>query len=330
MLAGANVVQHKLTIPEGLTSEQIVQRLHDDDVLVGDIKEIPREGSLMPDTYNFESGDTRQAQLARMAKEQAKVVDEIWRNRSPDLPIKSPGEMVTLASIVEKGDRQARRASARRRRVHQSAAKAHAARVRPDDRLRPRVRQRHARPLDHAGRSSTRPTPYNTYLIDGLPPGPISNPGKAALEAVAKPVRSKDLYFVADGTGGHVFADTLEQHLKNVARWRQIEKDAKDRLAPDVDPSRRRSTARSNPSIPRRSARSRRPRSRSRRRPRFSPASPRSAQAGTRSNSALASLSPAASGGKSIEDLGAVVAGVNDFPPRARRSLTRARRRRRG
>ena len=78
------------------------------------------------------------------------------------------------------------------------------------------------------------PTPYNTYIIDGLPPGPISNPGKAALEAVANPARSKELYFVADGTGGHVFAETLDQHLKNVARWRQIEKDAKDRLAPDV------------------------------------------------------------------------------------------------
>ncbi len=80
------------------------------------------------------------------------------------------------------------------------------------------------------------PTPYNTYLIDGLPPGPISNPGKAALEAVANPARTKDLYFVADGTGGHVFADTFDQHLKNVAHWRQIEKDAKDRLAPDVTP----------------------------------------------------------------------------------------------
>src|SRR5262249_46481424 len=79
-------------------------------------------------------------------------------------------------------------------------------------------------------------TPYNTYIIDGLPPGPISNPGKAALEAAARPTHGKELYFVADGTGGHIFAETFDQHLKNVARWRQIEKDAKDRLAPDVAP----------------------------------------------------------------------------------------------
>ncbi len=312
-LAAHNVVQHKLTIPEGLTSEQIVQRLHDDDVLVDDIKEIPREGSLMPDTYKFERGDTRQAQLARMAKKQAKVVDEIWRNRAPDLPIKSPGEMVTLASIVEKETGK------------------------PDE--RPRVAgvfinrlQKHMRLESDPtivyglvfgkgtlGHSITRaelnqPTPYNTYLIDGLPPGPIANPGKAALEAVANPVRSKDLYFVADGTGGHVFADTLDQHLKNVARWRQIEKDAKDRLAPDVvpppaihgeiepvDPATFGALAAPTLAQP-------------------APAAvlARLAKIGAGRHaidSALASLSPAASGGKSIEDLGAVVAGVNDSPP---------------
>ena len=82
----------------------------------------------------------------------------------------------------------------------------------------------------------TQSTPYNTYIIDGLPPGPISNPGKAALEAAANPLRGKDLYFVADGTGGHAFAETMDQHLKNVAHWRQIEKDEKDRLAPDAAP----------------------------------------------------------------------------------------------
>ena len=234
-LIAHRVVRYKLTIPEGLTSEQVVDRLRDDTVLTGDVRELPREGSLMPDTYYFERGDTRQSFLSRMSKIQAKTVDEIWKSRSPDLPIKSPWEMVTLASIVEKETGK------------------------PEE--RPRVAgvfinrlEKHMR-LDSdptivyglvqgkgtLGRSITKAdlnqsTPYNTYIIDGLPPGPICNPGKAALEAVAKPARSKDLYFVADGTGGHAFAETLDQHQKNVARWRQIEKDVKDKLSPDVTP----------------------------------------------------------------------------------------------
>ena len=235
LLASHRVVQHKLTIPEGLTSDQIVQRLRDDDVLVGDIKEIPREGSLMPDTYYFERGDTRQSLLTRMAKAQAKFVDEIWKKRAPDLPVKSPGEMVTLASIVEK---ETGKADERPR-----VAGVFVNRLQKHMRLEfdPTIVYGLVFGKGTLGHPITRaelnqPTPYNTYIIDGLPPGPISNPGKAALEAVANPARSKDLYFVADGTGGHVFADTLDQHLKNVARWRQIEKDAKDRLAPDVTP----------------------------------------------------------------------------------------------
>ena len=232
-LIAHHVIRYKITIPEGLTSEQVVDRLHEDSVLTGDIREPPREGSLMPDTYYFERGDTRLSILSRMAKTQTKAVEDIWKTRSPDLPIKSPWEMVTLASIVEKETGK------------------------PEE--RPRVAGVFINRLDKhmrlgsdptivyglvsgkgtLGRSITKAdlnqsTPYNTYLIDGLPPGPICNPGKAALEAVAKPTRSKDLYFVADGTGGHAFAETLDQHQKNVAHWRQIEKDVKDKLAPDV------------------------------------------------------------------------------------------------
>ncbi|HWY84526.1 MAG TPA: endolytic transglycosylase MltG, partial [Roseiarcus sp.] len=223
-LIAHHVIRYKITIPEGLTSEQVVDRLHEDSVLTGDIREPPREGSLMPDTYYFERGDTRLSILSRMAKTQTKAVEDIWKTRSPDLPIKSPWEMVTLASIVEKETGK------------------------PEE--RPRVAGVFINRLDKhmrlgsdptivyglvqgkgtLGRSITKAdlnqsTPYNTYLIDGLPPGPICNPGKAALEAVAKPARSKDLYFVADGTGGHAFAETLDQHQKNVAHWRQIEKD---------------------------------------------------------------------------------------------------------
>ncbi len=234
-LVAHHVVRYKLTIPEGLTTEQIVQRLRDDTVLIGDIKEPPREGSLMPDTYYFERGDTRLSVLTRMAKMQTKAVEDVWKGRAPDLPIKSPGEMVTLASIVEKEtgkvDERPRVAGVFVNRLEKHM------RLESD----PTIVYGLALGRGTLGRSITRAdlnqsTPYNTYIVDGLPPGPICNPGKAALEAVANPARSKDLYFVADGTGGHVFAETFDQHQKNVAHWRQIEKDVKDKLGPDVTP----------------------------------------------------------------------------------------------
>src|SRR5580693_10396386 len=221
-LLAHRVVRYKLTIPEGLTSEQVVDRLRDDTVLTGDVREPPREGSLMPDTYYFERDDTRLSILSRMAKTQTKAVEDIWKTRSPDLPIKSPWEMVTLASIVEKETGK----TEERPRVAGVFIN------RLDKHMRlgsdPTIVYGLVSGKGTLGRSITKAdlnqsTPYNTYIIDGLPPGPICNPGKAALEAVAKPARSKDLYFVADGTGGHAFAETLDQHQKNVARWRQIE-----------------------------------------------------------------------------------------------------------
>jgi len=234
-LIAHRVVRYKFTIPEGLTSEQVVDRLREDTVLAGEIRETPREGSLMPDTYYFERGDTRLSILSRMEKIQAKTVGEIWKGRAPDLPIKSPGELVTLASIVEKETGKAEE------RPH--VAGVFINRLEKHMRLEsdPTIVYGLALGKGTLGRSITRAdlnqsTPYNTYIIEGLPPGPICNPGKAALEAVAQPSRSKDLYFVADGTGGHAFAETLDQHQKNVAHWRQIEKDVKDKLAPDVAP----------------------------------------------------------------------------------------------
>jgi UPF0755 protein len=234
-LIAHRVVRYKLTVPEGLTSEQVVDRLREDTVLTGEVRDPPREGSLMPDTYYFERGDTRQSILSRMAKIQAKTIDEIWKTRLPDLPIKSPWEMLTLASIVEKETGK----TEERPRV----AGVFINRLDKHMRLAsdPTIVYGLVQGKGTLGRSITRadlnqPTPYNTYIIDGLPPGPICNPGKAALEAVAKPARSKDLYFVADGTGGHAFAETLDQHNKNVAHWRQIEKEVKDKLAPDATP----------------------------------------------------------------------------------------------
>ena len=234
-LLSGKVLLHAITVPEGLTSEQVVQRLRDNDVLVGEVREPPREGSLLPETYKFARGETRQALLTKMSKDQAKAVDEIWKKRAPDLPIKSPGELVTLASIVEKETGKVEE----RPRV----AGVFVNRLLKHMKLQsdPTIVYGLVFGKGTLGHSITKAeldqaTPYNTYNIDGLPPGPICNPGKAALEAVANPSHSKELYFVADGTGGHVFAETLDQHLKNVAHWRQIEKDAKDRLAPEASP----------------------------------------------------------------------------------------------
>ena len=232
-LVAHRVVRYKLSIPEGLTSEQIVDRLRDDPVLIGDIKEPPREGSLMPDTYYFERGDTQLSILARMAKAQTKAIEEVWKGRATNLPIKSQGQMVTLASIVEKetgkADERPRVAGVFVNRLERRM------RLESD----PTIVYGLALGKGTLGRGITKAnlnqsTPYNTYIIDGLPPGPICNPGRAALEAVANPAHPRDLYLVADGTGGHVFAETLDQHQKNVVHSRQIEKDVKDKLAPDV------------------------------------------------------------------------------------------------
>ena len=235
-LLSGKVLLHSLTIPEGLTSDQVIQRLRDNDVLVGEIVEPPREGSLLPETYKFSRGMTRQALLAKMAKDQVKAVDDIWAKRAADLPIKSPGELVTLASIVEK---ETGKADERPR-----VAGVFINRLRKHMKLEsdPTIVYGLVFGKGTLGHSISKtelqePTAYNTYIIAGLPPGPICNPGRAALEAVANPSSTNDIYFVADGTGGHAFAETLDQHLKNVAHWREIEKDAKDHLAPDATPT---------------------------------------------------------------------------------------------
>jgi UPF0755 protein len=218
------VVAHQFTVPEGLTSEQIVGRLLDDDVLVGNIKEVPREGSLLPDTYNFSRGVTREQMIQRMQQAQQHTLKEIWDRRSSDLPIKTPDQLVILASIVEKEtgkpDERTRVAAVFVNRLKQKM------RLQSD----PTIIYGLIGGKGSLGRAINRseieqPTPYNTYQIDGLPPGPITNPGRASLEAAANPARTRELFFVADGTGGHAFAETLEQHQKNVARLRAMEAD---------------------------------------------------------------------------------------------------------
>jgi UPF0755 protein len=228
-IVDGKVVAHQVSIPEGLTSEQIVARLLQDDVLAGNVREIPREGTLLPDTYNFARGITRDQMIQRMQQAQQRLVREIWDHRSPDLPLKTPEQLVVLASLVEKetgkSDERTRVAAVFVNRLKQKM------RLQSD----PTIIYGLVGGKGTLGRPIMRseieqPTPYNTYVIDGLPPGPIANPGRASLEAAANPARTRELYFVADGSGGHVFAESYEQHQRNVARLRSIESDQKDQV----------------------------------------------------------------------------------------------------
>ena len=221
MVEGDTVV-YAVTIPEGLTSQQVVDRLMANEDLVGDIAEIPPEGTLLPETYQFSSGDTRQSIIDRMMRDHDRAVADIWNRRAAGLPINTPEELVILASIVEKetgiADERSRVAAVFINRLNIGM------RLQSDPTIIYGIYGGAGAPAGHVLLQSelNRQTAYNTYQIDGLPPGPIANPGVAALEAVANPSQTNDLYFVADGTGGHVFAQTLEEHNRNVARYRQI------------------------------------------------------------------------------------------------------------
>ena len=221
-LIEGKVVQHAITIPEGLTSAQIVARLQEDEALAGQVKEIPPEGTLLPETYKFTRGTTREQVIQRMRQAEQKVLQDIWAHRDRDLPLKGPQELVTLASIVEKEtgkpDERTRVAA-----VFVNRLKRHM-RLQSDPTIIYGLaggKGTLGHPILQSEKDQS--TPYNTYVIDGLPPGPIGNPGRASLEAAANPARTKELYFVADGTGGHVFSESYEQHQKNVAKLRQLE-----------------------------------------------------------------------------------------------------------
>jgi UPF0755 protein len=230
------VVEHQVSVPEGLTSEQIAARLTDDNILIGDIRQIPREGTLLPDTYDFTRGVTREQMITRMQQAQQRVVKEVWDHRSPDLPLKSPDQLVVLASIVEKEtgktDERTRVAAVFVNRLKQNM------KLQSDPTIIYGLvggKGTLGRPIMKS--EIEQPTPYNTYAITGLPPGPITNPGRASLEAAANPARTRELYFVADGTGGHAFAETYEQHQKDVARLRAMETDQKDQAPLDQTPA---------------------------------------------------------------------------------------------
>jgi UPF0755 protein len=216
---------YSLTIPEGLTVEQAFQRIASQPQLTGDMPAgMPPEGSLATDTLRFTRGATRQQMVDKLLADQKELVDDIWARRSPDLPLANVDEFVTLASIVEKetgkSDERSRVAAVFLNRL------AKGMRLQSDPTIIYGLFGGKGKPADRPIYQSDidKQTPYNTYLINGLPPTPIANPGKAALEAVANPSKTGELYFVADGNGGHVFATTLEEHNQNVARYRALMK----------------------------------------------------------------------------------------------------------
>ena len=224
LLISGLVIEHKITAAEGLTSQMIAGLVNADRVLAGPPQRAPEEGTLLPETYLFTKGTPRSAILARMHDAQARFLARAWPSRDPDLPLRTPRDAITLASIVEK------ETSIPEERRHIASVFVNRLRLGMKLESDPTVIYGLSKgyPLGHDIRASelASVTPYNTYIISGLPPTPICNPGRDSISAVLNPEHTSDLYFVADGTGGHVFAATKAEHDRNVQRWRRIENTA--------------------------------------------------------------------------------------------------------
>ena len=217
-------VRFRIAVAEGVTSWQIVNAISGIDIMDGIVASVPPEGSLAPDSYEVLKGDDRSALLARMSAAQETLLAAAWEARADDLPIDSPEELLIFASLIEKetgvSDERRQVASVFANRINQGM------RLQTD----PTVIYGITKGEGVLGRGLRRSelraaTPYNTYVIPGLPPTPIANPGRASLMAAAQPDETPYIFFVADGTGGHAFAVTLDEHNRNVAVWRQIEAD---------------------------------------------------------------------------------------------------------
>ncbi|MEE2997890.1 MAG: endolytic transglycosylase MltG [Pseudomonadota bacterium] len=222
-LVNGEFVKRRLTIPEGFLTEEVVSLVAATDGLVGDVPLDRPEGIYLPDTYFFIYGDTRLSILSRMKKAMDSALVEVWNARDVNIAISSPREALILASIIE----------------CETGVEAERARVSSvfHNRIRLRMRLQSDPTVAYAVTGGRRPlgrplsradmkidSHYNTYLRFGMPPGPIANPGRAALMAAVQPADTKDLYFVADGTGGHAFARTLAEHNRNVTKWRRIQR----------------------------------------------------------------------------------------------------------
>jgi len=221
IVASGKSIQHKLTAAEGLTAKMIYDIVAADPVLKGDAGAVPDEGKLLPETYLFTRGTTRAQMLARMEKARADLLKKLWPTRADNLPYKTKQEAIILASIVEKetaipGERR-----------HVAAVFVNRLRLGMKLQSDPTIIYDITKgyPLGRGIRESElmRPSPHNTYAIPGLPPTPICNPGKDSIAAVLDPIASNDLYFVANGKGGHVFSASVDEQNKNVAAWRRIE-----------------------------------------------------------------------------------------------------------
>lgn len=230
ILRAARPVQRRVTIAEGLTARQIAAAIERAEGLTGDMPEI-EEGEILPQTYAYEYGETRAALLRRAEAAMTRALAEAWAARTPGLPLANAREALILASIVEretgKPEERARVAGVFVNRLRRGMM------LQSDPTVAYAATS--GAPMDRAITRADldRDHPFNTYRIRGLPPGPIASPGREAILAVTQPEPNDFLYFVADGTGGHVFARTLEEHNRNVARWREIER-ARREAAPPI------------------------------------------------------------------------------------------------
>jgi UPF0755 protein len=239
LMASGQALAHSITIAEGLTSAAVVDALARSELLTGDVPPVPTEGAILPETYSIERGADRATLLRRMVGARNQTVEELWARRAQGLPLQTPEEAVILASIIEKEtgiDAERTRVAAvfvnRLRRgmrlesdptIIYGVCRQHPERC-VNGRL---VNERTGEQRGIRQSEIELNTGYNTYRIAGLPPTPIANPGRASLEAAMNPARTNDLFFVADGNGGHVFASTVREHNRNVARWRLAERDGK-------------------------------------------------------------------------------------------------------
>jgi UPF0755 protein len=228
MLIDGRQVQYKFTIPEGLTTHQVLERVAKVEGLEGEIGDKPGEGELLPDTYFYSRGEARSAVVQRMKKAMQDALDEAWAQREKDFALKDRREILIMASIVEKETGE----GAERPMV----AGVFINRIRRNMRLEtdPTVIYGITEGKGALGRRLLKsdlenPHPYNTYKHAGLPPGPIANPGRAAILATVKPTKHNFIYFVADGSGGHAFAETLAEHNRNVERWRKIRREREEK-----------------------------------------------------------------------------------------------------